>query len=125
MDGNKYREILKENLFQSARDLRLGWRFNFQLDSDPKHATKATLDWFNGKYLNILDWPSQNPDLSPTEKIAVHQHDPSDLKELERFCREGGAQIPEARCAKLIETRTKRLAAGIEAECDSRKYRLC
>ena len=35
MDGAKYREILEENLFQSARDLRLGWRFTFQQDNDP------------------------------------------------------------------------------------------
>ena len=27
MDGAKYREILEGNLFQSSRDLRLGWRF--------------------------------------------------------------------------------------------------
>ena len=32
----KYRDILKENLVHSAQDLRLGWRFTFQQDSDPK-----------------------------------------------------------------------------------------
>ena len=32
----KYREILDENLLQSAQDLRLGWRFTFQKDNDPK-----------------------------------------------------------------------------------------
>ena len=26
MDGAKYREILEGNLFQSSRDMRLGWR---------------------------------------------------------------------------------------------------
>ena len=30
MDGTKYREILEGNLFQSSRELRLGWRFTFQ-----------------------------------------------------------------------------------------------
>ena len=29
MDGAIYREILEGNLFQSSRDLRLGWRFTF------------------------------------------------------------------------------------------------
>jgi hypothetical protein len=29
----KYREILDENLLQSAQDLRLGRRFTFQLDT--------------------------------------------------------------------------------------------
>ncbi|MGH0124380.1 UNVERIFIED_CONTAM: hypothetical protein FKN15_036923 [Acipenser sinensis] len=52
MDGVKYREILEENLFQSARDLGLGWRFTFQQDNDPKHTAKATLEWFKNKNLN-------------------------------------------------------------------------
>ena len=38
MDGAKYREILEGNLFQSSRDLRLGQRFIFQQDNDPKHT---------------------------------------------------------------------------------------
>ena len=43
MDGTKNREILEGNLFQSSRDLRLGRRFIFQQDNDPKHTAKATL----------------------------------------------------------------------------------
>jgi hypothetical protein len=46
------------------------------------------------KYLNVLEWSSQRPDLNPTEnlwydlKIAVHQRNPSNFKELEQFCLE-------------------------------------
>ncbi|MGH0142881.1 UNVERIFIED_CONTAM: hypothetical protein FKN15_077269 [Acipenser sinensis] len=57
MDGAKYREILEENLFQSARGLALGRRFTFQQDNDPKHTAKATLEWFKNKNLNVLEWP--------------------------------------------------------------------
>ena len=42
MNGAKYREILDENLLQSAQDLRLGRRFTFQQDNDPKHTAKTT-----------------------------------------------------------------------------------
>jgi hypothetical protein len=38
----KYREILDENLLQSTQDLRLGRRFTFQQDNDPKHKAKTT-----------------------------------------------------------------------------------
>ncbi|KAL6458360.1 hypothetical protein MHYP_G00335900 [Metynnis hypsauchen] len=122
MDGAKYRDILEQNLFTSVSDLRLGRRFTFQQDNDPKHTAKATLEWFKRKRVNILEWPSQSPDLNPIEnlwsdlKIAVHQWKPSNLKELEHFCHEEWAKISVARCGKLIETYPKRLAAVIAAK---------
>ena len=110
MDGAKYREILEGNLFQSSRYLRLGRKFTFQQDNDPKHTAKATLEWFKRKHLNVLEWPSQCPDLNLMENlwydlnIAVHLRNSSNLWELEQFCLEEWATIPVARCAKLIET---------------------
>ena len=89
MDGAEYRNILEQNLYHSVCDLRLGRRFTFQQDNDPKHTAKATLEWFKGKHVNVLEWPSQSPDLNPIEnlwsdlKIAVHKCKPSNLKELE------------------------------------------
>ena len=49
MAGAKYRDILEQNLFQSACDLRLRQRFTFLQDNDPKHKAKATLEWYKGK----------------------------------------------------------------------------
>ena len=60
-DGAKYREILEGNLFQSSRDLRLGRRFTFQQDNDPKHTAKAAHKWFKGKHLNVSEWHNQSP----------------------------------------------------------------
>ena len=42
MNEAKYREILNENLLQSAQHLRLGCKFTFQQDNDPKHTAKTT-----------------------------------------------------------------------------------
>ena len=58
MNGGKYREILDENLLQSAQDLRLGQRFTIQQDNDPKHTAKTTQGWLWDKSLNVLEWPS-------------------------------------------------------------------
>ena len=42
INGAKYREILDENLLQSAQDLRLRRWFKFQQDNNPKHTAKTT-----------------------------------------------------------------------------------
>ena len=117
MDGAKYRDIFEENLFQSSRDVSLGRMFTYQQDNDPKHTAKATLEWFKEKPFNVLEWLSQSPDIKTIEnlwydlRIAVHQRNPSNLKEREQFCLEEWAKIPVSRCTKLIETYPKRLAS--------------
>ena len=67
MDGAKYRRMLDENLLESAMNLKLGRRFTFQQDIDPKQKAKTTLEWTNKKKINVLEWPSQSPDLNPIE----------------------------------------------------------
>ena len=64
MNGAKYRDILDENLLQSTQDLRLGRRFTFQQDNDPKHTDKTTQEWLRDKSLNVLESVSQSPDLN-------------------------------------------------------------
>ena len=91
MNRAKYREILDENLLQSAQNLRLERRFTFKQENDPKHTAMTTQEWLWDKSLNALEWPSQSLDLNPIEhlwrglKIAVQRYYPSNLTELERI----------------------------------------
>jgi hypothetical protein len=63
------REIVGENLFQSAQVLTLWRRFTFQQDNDPKHTAKTMQEWLRDKSLNVLEWLSQSPDLNPIENL--------------------------------------------------------
>uniref|UniRef100_A0AAZ3PMZ7 Tc1-like transposase DDE domain-containing protein n=1 Tax=Oncorhynchus tshawytscha TaxID=74940 RepID=A0AAZ3PMZ7_ONCTS len=103
MNGAKYRVILDENLLQNAQVLRLGRRFTFQQDNNPKHTAKTTQEGLRDKYLNVLEWPSQNPieHLWRDLKIAVQQRSPSNLTELEKICREEWEKLPKYRCSVI------------------------
>ncbi len=128
MNVAKYRDILDENLLQSAQDLRLGRRFTFQQDNDPKHTAKITKEWLHNNSVTVLEWPSQSPDLNPIEhlwrdlKMAVHQRLPSNLTELERICKEEWQRIPKSRCEKLVASFPKRLMAVLNQKGASTKY---
>ncbi|KAK1803211.1 hypothetical protein P4O66_021730, partial [Electrophorus voltai] len=101
LNAAMYRDILEENLLQSALDLRLGQRFIFQQDNDPKHTAKITEEWLQDNSVNVLEWPSQSPDLNLIEhlwrdlKMGVPRHSPPNLMELERFCKEEWEKLPK------------------------------
>ena len=71
MDGAKYGKILEENLLPSARKLKLGQKFTFQHDNDPKHTAQAKLERLRNKKMNVLEWPSQSTDLNTIEKSVA------------------------------------------------------
>jgi transposase len=76
-------------------------------------------EWLGDNSLNVLERPSQSPDLNPIEqlwrdlKIAVQQRYASNLTELERICREEWEKIPKYRCVKLVASYPRRLEAVI------------
>ena len=104
----KYRDILYENLVQSAQNLRLGRRFAFQQNNDPKHTAKTIQELLRDNSGNVLEWPSQSSDLNPIEylwrdlKMAVHRWSISNLTEFERISREEWKKNPKSRCAELV-----------------------
>ncbi|CDQ73091.1 unnamed protein product [Oncorhynchus mykiss] len=91
-------------------------------------CTHVKLNLLNCVCVCVLEWPSQSPDLNPIEnlwkelKTAVHKCSPSNLTELELFCKAEWENISVSRCAKLIETYPKRLTAVIAAKGGATKY---
>ena len=93
-----------------------------------KHTAKTTQEWLQDKSLNVLEWPSQSPDLNQIEhvwrdlKIAVQQPSPSNLTELDRIFREEWEKLPKYSCAKLVASYPRRIEAVIAAKGASTKY---
>uniref|UniRef100_A0AAZ3QNA7 Tc1-like transposase DDE domain-containing protein n=1 Tax=Oncorhynchus tshawytscha TaxID=74940 RepID=A0AAZ3QNA7_ONCTS len=104
----QHKEILDENLLRTS-----AWG-EASPSNRTKHTAKTTQEWLQKKSLNVLEWPSQSPDLNPIEhpwsdlKIAVQRRSPSNLTELERICREEWEKLPQYRCAKLVASYPKK-----------------
>ncbi|KAI3364059.1 hypothetical protein L3Q82_010891, partial [Scortum barcoo] len=48
----------------SLKNLKMKRNFIFQHDNDPKHASKSSKEWLHQNKNEVLEWPSQSPDLN-------------------------------------------------------------
>jgi transposase len=69
MDQKQYRQILIHHMKPSAKSLFGKGKFVFQQDNDPKHTAKSVRDYLANTGIEVLDWPSQSPDLNPIENL--------------------------------------------------------
>ncbi|KAK3508739.1 hypothetical protein QTP70_004218 [Hemibagrus guttatus] len=94
MNSAVYQKILKENVQPCVCDLKLKRTWVLQQDNDPKHTSKSTSEWLKKNKMKTLEWPSQSPDLNPIEmlwhdlKKVVHARKPSNVADLQQFCKD-------------------------------------
>uniref|UniRef100_A0AAZ3P8U3 Transposase Tc1-like domain-containing protein n=1 Tax=Oncorhynchus tshawytscha TaxID=74940 RepID=A0AAZ3P8U3_ONCTS len=60
MRQENYVDILKQHLKTAVRKLKLGCKWVFQTDNDPKHTSKVVAFWLKDNKVKVLEWPSKH-----------------------------------------------------------------
>ena len=98
------------------------------MDNDPKHTSKVVAKWLKDNKVKVLEWPSQSPDLNPTENLwaelkkRVRARRPTKLTQLHQLCQEEWATIHPNYCGKLVEGYLKRLTQVKQFKGNATKY---
>ena len=105
MKKENYVDILKQHLKTSVRKLKLGHKWVFQMDNDPKHSSKVVAKQLKDNKVKVLEWPIQSADLNPIENLWA------ELKKHVRASRptKEWAKIHPTYCGKLVGGYLKRL----------------
>ncbi|CAJ0940801.1 unnamed protein product [Ranitomeya imitator] len=88
------------------------------MDNDPKHKAKATQEFIKAKKWNIIEWPSQSPDLNPIER-AFHllktklQTESTNKQQLKTTAVMAWQSIKKEETQRLVMSMSSRLQAVI------------
>ncbi|CAF4601995.1 unnamed protein product [Rotaria sp. Silwood2] len=115
MTGEVYKNILEQNLIQSATKLNLGREMVFQHDNDPKHTSRIVKNWLDKNGIKRLVWPPFSPDMNPIEHLwdelerRMKKHQPKNENQLRDILQVEWLEIGQDVTNKLVESVPSRL----------------
>ena len=65
LDEAGYIDVLENTMIPSTRGLLMGNNLIFQQDNAPCHTACSIRQWFEDEGTEVMQWPSQSPDLNP------------------------------------------------------------
>ena len=98
------------------------------MDNDPKHTAKATKEFFKAKKWNVMQRPSQSPDLNPIEhafhllKTKLKGKCPKNKQELKTVAVEAWKSITRDETQCLVMSMRSRIQVVIDCKGFATKY---
>ena len=128
MDEKFYTEILEKHIPEVRSMFRGNWRL--QQDNDPKHTSRVAREFLDNNVPEVMDWPSNSPDLNPIENLwaivkrNVELRQPTNLTELDRFLGEEWKNIPNSMLINLVNSMPQRCREIIEKNGERISYNI-
>lgn len=127
MDQNQFVNILKDTMLPYVEE-NMPLKWVLQQDNDPKHTSKLAKKLIADEKINLMEWPSQSPDLNPIEhlwgdlKRAVGKYNTRNKAELWQIIQREWAAIPLDQCRNLVESMPRRCQEVIKNKGQATKY---
>jgi hypothetical protein len=128
MDTKVYIKILDNSLRDSIKTLFKRRPYILQQDNDPKHKSKATMQYIQDARIDLMDWPPQSPDLNPIENLwsildqKCKGRMPTDAATLYEDLNNAWKELDVDILKNLVESMPKRVAAVCKAKGLPSKY---
>jgi len=98
------------------------------MDNDPKHRSRVAQDFLSRETPEVIDWPSNSPDVNPVENLwaiikrRIEKRKPENLEQLNTFLHEEWNNIDINLLSHLVNSMKTRCLALIESKGERINY---